>query len=98
MKISVKSRAYRECPITVFNNNWMLDQYFTAKSKLVNTFFGQFALLYSDDLFPRVFHPTRLAASSPRAAESHSSLYFESLKFVYFEHAQSAYNPMAMRI
>ena len=28
----------------------MLDQYFTAKSKLVNTFFGQFALPFADGL------------------------------------------------
>jgi hypothetical protein len=64
MKISVESRTYRECPVTVFNNNWMLDQYFTAKSKLVNTFFGQFALPYIHGLCTHLFHPARLATNT----------------------------------
>jgi hypothetical protein len=31
-------------PTTEGINSWMLDQYFIAKSKEVNRFFGQFAL------------------------------------------------------
>jgi hypothetical protein len=67
IKISVESRTYLEYPATAFINSWMLDQYFTAKSKLVNTFFGQFALPFKDATFPHVFSPTRLATSPPRA-------------------------------
>jgi hypothetical protein len=65
IKISIKTRAYREYPATVFNNNWMLDQYFTAKSNLVNTFFGQFALPYKNVNYTHLFHPARLAANPP---------------------------------
>jgi hypothetical protein len=65
MKISVESRTYRECPATEFNNNWMLDQYFTAKSKLVNTFFGQFALPFANGICTHLFYPARLATSPP---------------------------------
>jgi hypothetical protein len=65
IKISIKTKAYREYPATVFNNNWMLDQYFTAKSYLVNTFFGQFALPYKNGYFTHLFQPARLAANPP---------------------------------
>jgi hypothetical protein len=65
IKISVESRAYREYPATAFINSWMLDQYFNAKSKLVNTFFGQFALLYVHGVCTHFFDPTRLATNPP---------------------------------
>jgi hypothetical protein len=49
----------------VFNNNWMLDQYFTAILKLVNSFFGQFALPFGHGDYTHVFQPTRLATTPP---------------------------------
>jgi hypothetical protein len=54
-----------DIPATVFINSWMLDQYFTAKSKLVNTFFGQFTLLYAHGICTHLFNPARLATNPP---------------------------------
>jgi hypothetical protein len=77
----------------------MLDQYFIAKSKEVNTFFGQFALLFRHAQPPHQTHACHaVEAHAKQAAESHSSLYFESLKFVYFGRRLSARNPIKMRV
>jgi hypothetical protein len=57
-----------DIPATVFINSWMLDQYFTAKSKHINTFFGQFALLFGHGEKTGFFkHNTRLATAASRA-------------------------------
>jgi hypothetical protein len=52
----------------VFNNNWMLDQYFTAKSKQVNRFFGQFALPFEHGEFDRNSKASQRLAANPLGA------------------------------